>query len=480
MPIILLTGLNDTDNGIRALEKGAQDYLIKGNISTDLLVRSINYSIKRKQADAHLYKLNCRLNNLVMYDDLTGTLNRNPFVDLFKKNILRAKREKINLALLFLDLERFKQINDIYGHEIGDKTLIKAAKIIEKSIRITDLFGRFGGDEFVICLNNIESLEVATHVAQKINRAFSRKIRVENLVLDLGVSIGISIYPEDGVNAVDLLKNSDLAMYQAKKQSKNDFHIYNDKLKAELFLNQSLEYALENNEFKLNYQTIVDKNQNPYCSEALLRWESPEFKNIKPTEFIQLLERSGAIVKVGEWVFREVCRNLKRINDKMHQNMLLSVNISPYQMEDKFFVKKIDDIVKETNVNPNNILMEITEKKHIKNVEKVKNIMVQLKEIGIGLLALDNFGSGASSFSNLTCFPLDIVKIDNFFIEKLNIEKYRIMTSNLIELIKKSGLKVIAEGVETKKQFDSLRKMECDYYQGFYFSKPHKDILPPK
>jgi EAL domain-containing protein (putative c-di-GMP-specific phosphodiesterase class I) len=321
-------------------------------------------------------------------------------------------------------------------------------------------------------------LEGAIRVARQINNAFSEKIMIEDLSLDLGVSIGISVFPNDGENATDLLKNSDQAMYKAKSQRKNSFHVFNKVLKEEIMFEQALKNALEKNEFKINYQNIVDSDHSPYCIEALLRWESPEFGNITPLEFIPILEKNRCIQKIGEWSFREVCKKLKALNNENNQqNILISVNISQYQMEDEFFIKKIDDIIRETNVSPNNIMMEITGKTYIKNAEKIKNIMIRLKEIGIRLLALDDFGSGYSSFSNLTRLPLDIVKLDNFFAKNLYVEKHRCMTLNLINLIKNYNLKVIAEGVETKEQFDYLVEMGCDYFQGFYISKPQKDIL---
>ena len=292
IPIILLTGLNSNDIGINAVEKGAQDYLVKGNINTDLLVRSINYAVKRKAIEQQLSNANKKLNDMVLYDSLTGTINRKPFVDLFEANIERAKRENKKLGLLFLDLEKFKQINDEYGHEIGDKILIQVPKIIKNIIRDSDFIGRIGGDEFVVCLNNIDSLTSAIRVVQKINKAFSENIKVENLTLSLGVSIGVAIYPNNGESATELLKSSDWAMYKAKKQRRNSYYVFNEKLRDELALNLALEHALEKNEFKLNYQTIVDKKLNTYYAEAFLRWHSPKFGEVLPMEFIPILEKN--------------------------------------------------------------------------------------------------------------------------------------------------------------------------------------------
>ena len=475
LAIIILTGLNDIEAGTHAVEKGAQDYLVKGQINTDLLVRSINYAIKRKNNEQKFSVLNKKLSDIVLYDSLTGIINRRPFIDSLERNIKRAKRVNEKLGVLFLDFENFKQVNDVHGHETGDKTLIEAVNIINKEIRGCDFFGRFGGDEFVICLGN-SGLSGATRVAKKINDLFSEKLIIDGLMLDLGVSIGIAIFPDDGKNVTDLLKNSDLAMYKSKKLRKNSFHPYSKTLRSEMYFNLALQNALENKEFKINFQAIVDRYCKPIFMETLLRWENPDFGNVPPMDFIPILEKNRFIVEVGEWVFREACRKAKVANDLSQHQIHVSVNISQYQIEDEFFVDKISNIVKETNIEPSRILLEITEKNHIKNTDKVKKTMLKLKEIGIGLIALDDFGAGYSSFSNLIRFPLDIVKIDNFFVEKLEIAKYRKITLNLISLIKNYDLKVIAEGVETREQFEFLAEMGCDYFQGFYFSEPQADI----
>ncbi len=265
-------------------------------------------------------------------------------------------------------------------------------------------------------------------------------------------------------------------MYTAKKKEKNSFHIYNTDLKEKVIFLQALKHALEKNEFIINYQTIVDKNQKPFCSEALLRWERPELGTVQPMDFISILEQNRSIEKVGEWVFKEACTKLNAFNHKNQQNINISVNISQYQIESDLFVNKLENIIQETGINPANILLEITERVRIKDAVRVKNTLTRLKKIGIGFIALDDFGSGYSSFSNLIRFPIDIVKIDKFFIDRLDNEKYNNITSGLVTLMKKFKYEVIAEGIETKKQFELMKHMGCDYFQGFYFSKPQKNI----
>jgi len=292
----------------------------------------------------------------------------------------------------------------------------------------------------------------------------------------LGISIGIAIYPNDGENSNDLIKNSDLAMYKAKTHKKNSYHLYNIKLQKELLIEQASREALEKNEFIINFQHIVDKNENTFCVEALLRWESPEFGTIMPNDFIPILEKHRSIIEVGDWVFKEICKKIVEFK-KNNQQINISVNMSQFQIEDELFVDRIENIIKETKVNPQNILIEITEKFQSKNTEKIKSTLAELKKIGIGFIALDDFGTGYSSFSNLILYPIDVVKIDKFFIDRLGTEKYSNITSALISLIQKYNLQIIAEGVETKEQFEQLRDMGCDYFQGYYFSKPQKNIL---
>ena len=439
-------------------------------------VQQARFIDESKKGEKELKKVNLELQQLAFIDTLTGLINRRPFIDLLEKNISKHQRAKQKMALLFMDIDGFKEINDIFGHVTGDKVLVMFAKILKKCIRESDIIGRFGGDEFVLCLENIQSITNAVHVAQKINKAFSKKITIGSKKIDVGVSIGIAVYPNDSQNTTDLIKNSDLAMYKAKKLQKNSYHVYDFSLDKELFFNLSLREAFNKNEFEINYQVIVDKNMLPYSAEALLRWESPIFGTVMPLDFIPALDKDRSIVEVGEWVFSEACKKLKACSS-IHSQMNISVNISPTQLEDDLIMDKIGNIIKKTKVNPKNIMLEITEKVQIKEIEKVSENLKKLKSIGIGYIVLDDFGVGYSSFSNLLRYSIDIVKIDKFFIDRLKSEKYTGITASLIALIKKYDLQVVAEGVETKEQFEMLKDMGCDYFQGFYFSKPQKEIL---
>ena len=451
---------------------------LKNNIGEVNSVLKISRDITERVMMENQIKIdNKKLEKLALYDDLTGVMNRNAFTDLLDKNISRAKRTGHQLALLFLDLEKFKQINDIYGHDTGDKILIAATEKIKKNIRVSDFFGRIGGDEFVICLNDINSPNDPVTVAKKINSTFSEKINIDGIAIDLTVSIGISIFPDDGEKSTDLLKNSDIAMYKAKQKKNNTFQLYDKSHTHEVIIEQALLSGLDNNEYSLHYQPIVNCKGRCISLEALLRWTSTEHGSISPNVFIPILERNKLINKIGAWVFEEACKQIVLINKiKEFKDIIMSVNLSDIQMQDANFVDDFASIMTKTAVDPKNIVLEITEEGGNHNIEKTMKILPALAKKGLKLFALDDFGSGYSSFSSLTKLPIDIVKLDKSLIDNLCSKKYSRTTLDLITLIRNMGFKIIAEGVETKEQFEKLSEKGCEFIQGFYFSKPVPNI----
>ncbi len=478
IPIIFLTAAyTDEINKVEGIQAGAVDYITKP-ISEEILLGKVKLLLEMQKNKKELEKAKRKLEIIVFTDSLTGVINRNPFMDLLEQNIHRAKRENNKLALLFLDLEKFKQINDIYGHDLGDKILVEATEKFKKTMRQSDFLGRIGGDEFVLCLNDIKSAEGAVLAARRINKAFLEKVKIEKYLIDLTVSIGIAVYPFDGESASVLLKNSDIAMYKAKRRKRNSFQLYSKELTHELVMEQALLKAMENNEFSLHYQPIVDRNERCVFIEALLRWNNTDFGSIPPSTFIPLLEKNKYITMVGKWVFREACKQLVIINkNKKYKDLSVSVNLSEVQIHDENFINEFENILKDTAVNQKNIVLEITEERKINDIERVISVLTELKKKSIGILALDDFGSGYSSFANLLRLPIDIVKIDKFIVDNLNSEKYSDATLKMISLTKNLNLKVVAEGVETKEQFELLKKIGCDYFQGFYFAKPQQDIV---
>jgi diguanylate cyclase (GGDEF)-like protein/PAS domain S-box-containing protein len=417
------------------------------------------------------------LEKMALFDNLTGVLNRKPFEDLLEKNIQNANIEKTKLAVLFLDLENFKQINDIYGHTIGDKILIESTKKIQKNIRKNDFLGRIGGDEFVLCLNEITEITDIISIAKKINLAFSKKIAIGRKIIDLTISIGIAIYPDDGNTAASLLKKSDIAMYKAKAKSKNTWQQYNKNQTAEILMQQALMKALERKEFSLHYQPIVNNKGQCMCIEALCRWNNQKFGIIPPSIFIPILEKTYTLANVGKWCFEEACKKIAIINqNEQYKHLAVSVNLSESQILEDNFLADFRAITRRNDVDYKNIVLEITEEANVHNVEKSISILSKLKKDKVGIFALDDFGAGYSSFTNLLKYPISFVKIDKFLIDNLNSRRYCKATLDMITLIRNLNLKVIAEGVETKEQFEKLLETGCDYFQGFYFSKPILEI----
>ncbi len=479
IPVIFLTAAySDELSKIEGVKAGAVDFITKP-ISEDLLIGKVKLLLEiqknRKELELMSKELsmkNRRLKEMLFYDSLTGVINRKPLYDLIEKNIKKAKRENKKCAILFLDLEKFKEINDIYGHDAGDLVLKKAAQKIKSCIRNSDLLGRIGGDEFVACLDNISNYEDAGKIAEKINAAFANKVKIDNNMINLMVSIGIAVYPDDGQTVIELLKNSDLAMFHAKKAKNNYFQFYNKKLSKFFMLQQSLFYALDNDEFSVYYQPIVNRKQKLAFMEALLRWNHKEYNDFPVSDMIAILERYKYINKVGKWLSKKVCIDINSFNKISKENIPVSINLSEIQMESDNFFEDFKIIIKSECVKYNNIYLEITERKQIKNFEKVKSVIHRLKDGNCKIIALDDFGSGFSSFSNLIRLPIDMVKIDKFLIDSLASERYKNATIDVIKLIKKIGLEVVAEGVETKEQFQILHEAGCDYFQGFYFYKP--------
>ena len=491
IPILFQTAVaNDEHAEIKGIDSGAVDY-IKKPISPRIFIGKVKLLLEMQKykkelektknelqiSEERIKKDNKKLEKLALYDDLTGIMNRNTFTELLNKNISRSKRTKCKLAILFLDLEKFKHINDIYGHDTGDKILIAATEKIKKNIRESDFFGRIGGDEFVICLNDINSPNDAVNIAGKINSTFSKKINIDGILIDLTVSIGISIFPGDGDNAAGLLKNSDIAMYKAKQKRNNTFQLYSKSHTHEVILEQALLNGLDNNEYSIHYQPIVDSRGQCISLEALLRWSNTEHGSISPSVFIPILEKNKVINKIGAWVFEEACKQIVLINKiKEFKNLKMSVNLSDMQMQDVNFIDNFASIMTKTAVNPKNIVLEITEKGGNHNIEKTLEILPVLAKRGLKFFALDDFGSGYSSFSSLTKLPIDIVKLDKSLIENLCSQKYSQTTLDLITLIRNMGFMIIAEGVETKEQFKKLSENGCEFIQGFYFSKPVPNI----
>lgn len=411
------------------------------------------------------------------YDHLTKLPNRFLFEDRVNQAINLSKRTGNYISIIFLDLDNFKKVNDTIGHMGGDELLKKVAKKLNEVIRDTDTVARFGGDEFIIMSNNITDYKMVTNIADKIMKIFSNLFIVNGQEFLITASAGIAVYPLDGKNSDNLVKNADIAMYEAKNKGKNRYVLCTKEIKTEmktnLELSKDLNRALERKEFVIYYQPQIDLVTNKIIGvEALLRWIHPERGVISPEIFIPIAEESSLINNIGEWVLKTACIQNKKWQDMGLNHVVVAVNISAVQIMDPKIVDKIENIIKETGLDPKYLELEITENIAIKEENYVIDILNKLKKIGVSI-AIDDFGIEYSSLNRLKNLPIDQIKIDMQFIQGIeNSEKDRAITMIIINLAKSLKLHVLAEGVETIPQLKFLNEKMCNYAQGYYYYKP--------
>ena len=430
----------------------------------------IAMAIKRKADDIKIHKQ-------AHYDDLTGLTNKALFHDRLDQAIHNAERKDDVLAVLFIDLDNFKYVNDSMGHSIGDKLLkIIGNKLIE-STRKSDTVSRWGGDEFSILLPNIKRLSGIFKLCNRILNTHLNNIIIEGQELHITASIGISLFPQDGTTPDTLIKNADVAMYKSKDLGKNQFHLYkpdmNEEVMERLNVETNLFKAIKNEEFQIVYQPQLSLKSNKIVGfEALVRWNQPDMGVLAPYKFIPIAEETNLIIPLGEWIIKKVCEQAKKWHDKGF-SLKAGINISEKQFNQDKLVDVIQNTIDNTGINPNLIELELTESIIMKNVKRTLKICTKLKKMGVNI-SVDDFGTGYSSLSYLKDFPIDKLKIDQSFISNLSDhDGDDAKIANLvIDLGHNLGLDVVAEGVETQNQIDFLRKYACDEIQGFILSKP--------
>lgn len=414
------------------------------------------------------------------HDNLTGLPNRALFVDRLKQALARTKRlGQHKFAVLFLDLDRFKVINDSLGHMVGDQLLVGIARRLETCLRPGDTVARLGGDEFTILLEDICDTNEAVQVAQRVEKELSLPFNLRGHEVFTSVSIGIAP-GETGYNRPDeILRDADTAMYRAKSLGKARHEVFDKAMHAQainlLQLETDLRRAVEREEFFLHYQPIISLETGAISGfEALLRWQHPAHGLISPAEFIPVAEETGLILPIGHWALREACRQANAWQQQMpgYANLSISVNLSGKQFSQPLLVEQVNQVLQETNLNPGSLKLEITETVVMENIEAATNMLGQLRALGVKS-SIDDFGTGYSSLSYLHRFPSSTLKIDRAFVSRMtdhsdNLEIVR----TIIMLARNLGMDVVAEGAETKEQVEQLRALECDYVQGFYFSKP--------
>jgi len=426
-----------------------------------------------------LYLLN-RENKILLYkatyDQLTGLYNRIFFISEFTISKARADRNKTKIAIIFIDLDGFKDINDSLGHDIGDEVLKEVAKRIKSHVRESDIVARFGGDEFLILLDDIKQIKNVSDVVEKLLSDIKQPIIIDGIENRVSASIGISIYPDDGKDVQTLIKNADMSMYKSKNAGKDRITFYEDKMSEEsdtrLKLKNDLYKALDNNQFELYYQPQINKNDKLVGMEVLIRWNHPELGVVSPFHFIPLAIEIGLIEDIDLWVMKTALKQAKEWLNKGYDFGVISCNLTVYQLEKGNFVSKLKDMFDEIDISPKYFGLEVTEEGIMKNPEQNIHILEELKEFNI-TLSIDDFGTGYSSFAYLKKLPIDKLKIDRTFIKDIpNDEDDKIITSVIISLAKQLHLKTVAEGVETDEQKDFVFSHGCDAIQGYYYSPP--------
>lgn len=416
------------------------------------------------------------LEHLAYTDTLTGLENRKKIKEKIDDLILLNRQHNKVFTLVFIDLNEFKKINNIAGHGIGDKFLIKTADKIRAHVDNEDLVFRIGGDEFAIIINREISDENLLIYLRYLMHSIKSPVLIDNHQLYVNASCSVARWPLDGATCSELLIAADTAMHEVKNTKGNDIYFFNKALRSKKLNRIELEYelikALKNDEFLLHYQPLMRAHDKKILGfEALIRWQSPKYGFVSPIKFIPVAEEIGLIYEVGKWVIMEVCNMLNRLGDKA-TNYSVAINVSSIQLKNPHFLSDIEDILSKTNVNPRRLKFELTESVLIDDVDKVTDIINDLRRIGISI-AIDDFGTGFSSLSYLLNIPIDILKIDRSFIDRiLTSRKKRGLINSIIDMAHNLDMSVIAEGVETEKQADYLTNQHCDVLQGYYFSKP--------
>ena len=470
MPIVVLSGQDDEEFALNILNKGVQDYLVKWEGKGRLIMRSIRYAIERKRSEK-------RLNYLAQYDDLTGIPNRQYLSEQLNQAIARAQRAETKVALFYLDLDKFKAVNDTLGHDAGDNLLKEVAQRLYMHTRAGDVLARLGGDEFALVIEGLKEASDAESIALNVLNSLMEPFIMQGREIVVTAAIGITVYPDDNNEAAVLLKNADIAMYQAKESGRNEYRFFTEHMHDELMqrhkLEQDIQSALHLKQFALVYQPKVDMQTHRLTGmEALIRWNCPDRGLVRPAEFIRTAEDSGYIVPLGYWIIGDVCRTLKKWEADGLKVAPVSINVSVRQFQQPDFPERVAEILETHGVDSSLIELEMTEGLLMEDTAAAQECLGRLKAIGLRL-AIDDFGTGNSCLAYLQKFPIDILKIDKSFVDELgcNSDSEHICRA-IISLAKALNMETVAEGVETERQLEFLREAGCDIAQGYLFGQP--------
>lgn len=443
------------------------------------LVASRRHEVEVQMAHAR------QVEYLAYHDGLTGLPNRSLFSKLLGQSLALSQREGRTLAVMFLDLDHFKQINDTLGHDAGDELLKEVARRLQSSLRASDTVARLGGDEFVVILPDIAARDYALTVASKIIAAVARPYLLSGQEFRVTASIGISTFPDGGLDEQTLTKNADIAMYKAKEEGKNNYQLYSDALHSEsldrLALESSLRHALERHELTLLYQPKLDMNSERVTGmEALLRWQHPDLGTVAPLRFLQVAEDIGLLIPIGRWVLNTVCAQNMAWQKQGLAPMTMAVNLNSRQFFHVNLAQDISEALTRSGMAAGLLELEVSESVLLHDPDKSLKVFNQLKALGVRI-AIDNFGVGYSSLSMLKKFPLDVIKIDRSFIRNIaDTDDDKTLAEAIVNMGRTLGMTVVAQGVETEQQADFLREHACNEAQGFYFTVPQTadELLP--
>jgi diguanylate cyclase (GGDEF)-like protein len=486
-PLAILVGLS-VDEQLAGAQREARTYWWRagaGSLSVIVLAALLgrmSWQLTQSRIREGEIKLEHakRVEYLAYHDGLTGLPNRSMFSKLLSQSISEAHRYGRRLAVAFLDLDRFKQINDTLGHAAGDQLLQDVAKRLRLCVRESDTIARLGGDEFVVLLPELSDVKHAGVIAEKILLAIAKPFTLIGHEFRVTASIGISAYPLDGLDEQTLTKNADAAMYKAKAEGKNNFQFYAESLNTNslerLTLEASLRHALEHQEFRLRYQAKRDMHSGRITgTEALLRWEHPDLGLVAPMQFIPVAEESSLMLPIGKWVLRTACAQNVAWQKAGAPRLKMAVNLTGRQFFDEHLIEDVSAILESTGMDARLLEFEISERLLIRDVESTLRVLTKLKRLGIGI-AIDDFGTGYSSLASLQRFPLNTIKIDRSLVAGICAgAENKQFAEAVIAMGKNLSLTVVAQGVETREQAEFLRDHSCDELQGFYLSRP----LPP-
>ena len=477
IPIIFATAISKEQKYIfKGYDSGAVDYLFKP-IDPDIIVSKVRVFVELYRQRKLIEEQTLSLEQLAFYDPLTHLPNRTLFFDRFTQALSHAKRSKSIVALLSIDLDRFKKVNDSLGHDVGDLLLKEVSVRFSSFLRSGDTVARLGGDEFAIILSDNSTTYNVSIVAQKIIDTISEPFHLKNYTCSVGTSIGIAVYPSDGDDIEHLTKNADIAMYHAKNEGRNNYQFYSEDLNVNtierMAFENELHKAIDNNEFILYYQPVYEAHTEKIVSmEALIRWRHPSRGLLLPGDFIPLAEETGYIKKIGIWVAQQACKQIKEWQKIGYEDIRVAINISAQQFSQNDGMKSISRIIQGEEISSGCLEIELTESCILENEDNAAETMQELRKFGIDH-AIDDFGTGYSSLKFIKQLPINKIKIDRSFVKDITENKDdSAIVSAIIAMAHNLQLKVVAEGVETREQLEHLNNLGCNEIQGYFFSTP--------